>query len=98
VSGINRKSVHGVSRVKDEPERALCIGLSNESHHTWIARDQGFYKCIERAAKRMPCSSASEGLRIKPKITLAWCEKMIPWKDKGDLNRYVDALHKAGLK
>jgi tetratricopeptide (TPR) repeat protein len=43
-------------------------------------------------------SSALEVLRIKPKITLAWCEKMIPWKDKEVLNRYVDALHNAGLK
>jgi adenylate cyclase len=42
--------------------------------------------------------SAAEVLRIKPEITLEWLAKMLPWKNKADVDRLIDDLRKAGLK
>jgi adenylate cyclase len=42
--------------------------------------------------------SAAEVLRIKPEITLKWLAKMLPWKNKADVDRLIDDLRKAGLK
>jgi adenylate cyclase len=42
-------------------------------------------------------ASAAEALRIKPKLNLEWFEKMLPWKNKADVDRIVDALRKAGI-
>ena len=41
--------------------------------------------------------SASEILRIKPNITLGWLAKMLPWKNKDDVNRLLGDLRIAGL-
>ncbi|MDX1738219.1 MAG: tetratricopeptide repeat protein, partial [Alphaproteobacteria bacterium] len=41
--------------------------------------------------------SASEILKIKPDITLEWLAKMLPWKNKDDVNRLIGDLSKAGL-
>ena len=43
-------------------------------------------------------ASAAEVLKIKPKITLKWLAKMLPWKNKADVNRLIEDLRKAGLK
>jgi len=42
-------------------------------------------------------ASAAEILRIKPNFTLEWLAKMLPWKNKDDLNRLIEDLRKAGL-
>jgi adenylate cyclase len=41
--------------------------------------------------------SAAEVLRIKPNCTLEWLAKLVPWKNKNDLNRLIENLRKAGL-
>ncbi|UCD79161.1 MAG: tetratricopeptide repeat protein [Desulfobacterales bacterium] len=43
-------------------------------------------------------SSAAEVLRINPNFTLEWMAKMVPWKNKDDVNRLIEDLRKAGLK
>jgi tetratricopeptide (TPR) repeat protein len=42
-------------------------------------------------------ASAAEALRIKPKLNLEWFSKMLPWKNKADVDRIVYALRKAGI-
>jgi Tfp pilus assembly protein PilF len=42
-------------------------------------------------------ASATEALRIKPNFNLEWFEKMLPWKNKADVDRFFDALRKAGI-
>ena len=42
-------------------------------------------------------ASAAEVLRIKPNFTLEWLAKMLPWKNKDDVNRLIEDLRKAGL-
>jgi TolB-like protein/class 3 adenylate cyclase len=48
---------------------------------------------VEEARK-----SAEEVLRINPKITLSWLAKMLPWKNKDQVARWIGDLRKAGLK
>jgi len=43
-------------------------------------------------------ASAAEALRIKSDLTLEWLAKMIPWKNKDDVDRLIGDLRKAGLK
>ena len=43
-------------------------------------------------------ASAAEVLRINPNLTLEWMAKMVPWKNKDDVNRLNEDLSKAGLK
>jgi adenylate cyclase len=43
-------------------------------------------------------TSAAEVLRIKPDLKLEWMTKMVPWKNKDDVNRLIGDLRKAGLK
>ena len=42
-------------------------------------------------------ASATELLKIKPDTTLEWLSKMLPWKNKDDVERLVGNLRKAGL-
>jgi len=42
-------------------------------------------------------SSAAEVLRIYPKYHLKYIAKILPYKNKGDLERFIGALRKAGL-
>ena len=48
---------------------------------------------VEEARK-----SAAEVLRVNPKISLDWLAKMLPWKNKDQVARWIDDLRKAGLK
>jgi adenylate cyclase len=43
-------------------------------------------------------ASAAEMLKIKPDTTLEWLAKMVPWKNKDDVDRLIGDLRKAGLK
>ncbi|MEN8250947.1 MAG: adenylate/guanylate cyclase domain-containing protein [Bacteroidota bacterium] len=42
--------------------------------------------------------SAAEVLRINPKISLDWCGKILHWKNKDIVARWIDDLRKVGLK
>ncbi len=48
---------------------------------------------VEEARK-----SAAEVVRINPKLSLEWLAKMVPWKNKAQVDRLLDDLRKAGLK
>jgi tetratricopeptide (TPR) repeat protein len=52
---------------------------------------------IETGNSEEARKSAAEVLRINPKITLSWLAKMLPWKNKTILNRWIVDLRKAGL-
>jgi adenylate cyclase len=43
-------------------------------------------------------AEADEVLRINPKFSLESYAKTLPYKNKADIDRYVTALRKAGLK
>jgi adenylate cyclase len=42
--------------------------------------------------------SAAELLRVNPKVSLEWLAKMLPWKNKNQVNRLLDDLSNSGLK
>jgi adenylate cyclase len=54
------------------------------------------YSSIDRQAEA--AAEADEVLRINPKFTLESYAKTLPYKNKVDIERYVAALRKAGLK
>jgi adenylate cyclase len=43
-------------------------------------------------------ATAAEVLRINPKFSCKYFAKRLPYKDQADLDRYIEALRKAGLK
>jgi adenylate cyclase len=43
-------------------------------------------------------AEATEVLRINPKFSLDYKAMTIPYKDQSVIDKYIDALHKAGLK
>jgi tetratricopeptide (TPR) repeat protein len=53
---------------------------------------------IELSRDEEARASAAEMLKIKPDTTLEWLAKMVPWKNKDDVNRLIGDMRKAGLK
>lgn len=53
---------------------------------------------IELGRDEDALASAKEVLRINPNLSLEWMAKMVPWKNKDDVNRLIEGLRKAGLK
>jgi adenylate cyclase len=53
---------------------------------------------IELGRAKEARASIAEVLRITPEISLEWIAKMIPWRNKAEIDRFVDGLRKAGLK
>jgi adenylate cyclase len=53
------------------------------------------YSSLERQADA--AAQANEVLRINPKFSLESYAKTLPYKNKADTERYISALHKAGL-
>ena len=43
-------------------------------------------------------TEAAEVLKVDPEFSLERYAKILPYKNKADTDRYVDALRKAGLK
>ena len=43
-------------------------------------------------------AEVAEVLRLNPNLSLEWLKQHGPFKDPADLERYVAALRKAGLK
>jgi TolB-like protein/Tfp pilus assembly protein PilF len=52
---------------------------------------------IELGRDEQARASSTEVLRIKPDISLEWLAKMVPWKNKGDVDRLIGNLRKSGL-
>jgi len=61
--------------------------------HTFLA---ACYSSLDRQAEA--AAAAKEVLRINPKFSLESYAKRLPYKNKADIERYVAALRKAGLK
>jgi hypothetical protein len=40
----------------------------------------------------------AEGLRLNPNASLEWFKQNLPYKNPADLERFLAALRKAGLK
>ena len=43
-------------------------------------------------------ASVKEAIRINPKVNLEWLERVIPWKNKADVNDFTSTIRDAGLK
>jgi adenylate cyclase len=54
------------------------------------------YSSLNRQAES--AAEAEEVLRINPKFSLKFYAKTLPYKNKADIDRYIAALRKAGLK
>jgi tetratricopeptide (TPR) repeat protein len=61
--------------------------------HTILAAAYGS-SGLEKEAR----AEVAEVLRINPKFSLKFLAKTWPYKNKADLERYVDPLRKAGMK
>jgi tetratricopeptide (TPR) repeat protein len=74
-------------------KKALHINLNYLAAHAFLA---ACYSSLNRQAEAE--SAAEEVLRINPKFTLESYAKTLPYKNKADIERYLTALRKAGLK
>jgi len=73
--------------------KALQMNPNFLPAHIFLA---AYYSSLGRDAEAT--ASAKEVLRINPKFTIESYAKTLPYKDKADIDREVDALRKAGLK
>jgi adenylate cyclase len=74
-------------------QKAVSVNPDYLVAHTFLA---ACYSSLDRHAEA--AGEAEEVLRINPKFNLESYAKTLPYKNKGDLERYVAALRKAGLK
>ncbi len=74
-------------------KKALHVNPNYLPAHAFLA---ACYSSSDRQAEAE--SAAKEVLRINPKFTLESYAKTLPYKNKADIERYVAALRKAGLK
>jgi len=74
-------------------KKALHVSPNYLPAHAFLA---ACYSSSNRQAEAE--SAAKEVLRINPKFTLEFYAKTLPYKNKADIERYVAALRKAGLK
>ena len=74
-------------------KRALHRNPDDMLAHTGLAAT---YSLLEREEEAH--AEAAEVLRINPKFSLEFSAKTLPFKNKADTERYIDALRKAGLK
>ncbi len=74
-------------------KKALHVNPNYLPAHAFLA---ACYSSLNRQAEAE--SAAKEVLRINPKFTLESYAKTLPYKNKADIERYVAALRKAGLK
>jgi tetratricopeptide (TPR) repeat protein len=73
-------------------KKALNLSPDYLNAHTFLAAS---YSSLDRQAEA--AAAAKEVLRIKPKFSLESYAKRLPYKNKADIELYVDALRKAGL-
>jgi tetratricopeptide (TPR) repeat protein len=76
-----------------ECEKALQRETDNLFAH--ITATAAYSMCGREEEAR---TAAAGVLRINPKFSLQEWQKKLPYKNKADIDRYIDALHKAGLK
>ena len=74
-------------------KKALTLSPNYLNAHTFLAAS---YSSLDRQAEA--AAAAKEILRINPKFSLESYAKRLPYKNKADIERYVAALRKAGLK
>ena len=74
-------------------KKALHVNPNYLPAHAFLA---ACYSSLNRQAEAE--SAAKEVLRINPKFMLELYTKTLPYKNKADIERYVAALRKAGLK
>jgi adenylate cyclase len=73
-------------------KKALHINPNSLSIHAFLA---ACYSSLDRPAAA--AAEVKEVLRINPKFSLESYAKTLPYKNKADIERYLAALHKAGL-
>jgi TolB-like protein/class 3 adenylate cyclase len=74
-------------------KKALHVNPNYLPAHAFLA---ACYSSLNRQAEAE--SAAEEVLRINPKFSLESYAKTLPYKNKADIDRYLAALRKAGLK
>ena len=74
-------------------EKALHISPNYLPAHAFLA---ACYSSLDRQAEA--AVEAEEVMRINPKFSLKFYAKTLPYKNKADIDRYIAALRKAGLK
>ena len=74
-------------------KKAVNLRPNYLNAHTFLA---ACYSSLDRKAEA--AAAAEEVLRINPKFSLESYAKRLPYKNKADIERYVAALRKAGLK
>jgi len=74
-------------------KKALHLSPNYLNAHAFLA---ACYSSLDRQAEA--AAEAEEVLRINPKFCLESYAKTLPYKNKADIERYISALRKAGLK
>jgi adenylate cyclase len=74
-------------------KRALRVAPNNIMAHIGLAATYSLLGRDEEAR-----NEAEEVLRLNPKFSLERLAKTLPFKNQAQLDRYIDALRKAGLK
>jgi adenylate cyclase len=74
-------------------KKALQVNPNYLPAHAFLA---ACYSSLDRHAEAS--AAAKEVLRINPKFSIESYTKTLPYKNKADIERYVAALRKAGLK
>jgi tetratricopeptide (TPR) repeat protein len=74
-------------------KRALRIEPNNIMAHISLAGTYSLLGSDEEAH-----AEAEEVLRINPKFSLEYFAKTLPLKNQAQIDRYIEALRKAGLK
>jgi TolB-like protein/class 3 adenylate cyclase len=77
----------------DTWKKALNLSPDYLNAHAFLA---ACYSSVNRQAEA--AAAAKEVLRINPKFSIESYAKRLPYKNKADIERYVAALRKAGLK
>jgi adenylate cyclase len=74
-------------------EKALNVSPNYLPAHAFLA---ACFSSLDRHAEAE--SAAEEVMRINPKFSLKSYAKILPYKNEADIERYITALRKAGLK
>jgi len=74
-------------------KRALRVAPKNILAHLGLAATYSLSERDEEAR-----AEATEVLRLNPKFSVESYVKIVPYKNQAQIDRYIDALHKAGLK
>jgi TolB-like protein/class 3 adenylate cyclase/Tfp pilus assembly protein PilF len=94
---INYSCAYWLTKQYDEAIAECQQGLERNPDDMWLhlvlAAAQVKLGKIEKAR-----ASVKEAIRINPKVNLEWLERVIPWKNKADVNDFTSTIRDAGLK